>query len=199
MSGTTVKSLSIVNLLQQQFGVKPLFDPELEQVPARVAQNRYGTAYYTTDEFGREVFLPITFKYTDEQGIVQEFVLHHAVVGIRGRNTIVKTPLTERAGTFKEQISGDDWIIDIKGFLIKGSNDLPEDKVNTLVTLKRQRTSISLKNALTDLVLKTPDSNGTDLVVIEELDFPAVVGKIDHKPFVLMLASDTPFNLEEIE
>lgn len=194
-----VVNLSIVKLLNEQFGVQAQFEPNLEDVPARMEKNTYGTAYYTIDEFGREVFLPITFTYTDDNGTEQQIVLHYAVVGIRGRNHIIKTPLTERRGTFKELISGDDWMIDVKGYLINGTNDLPEEKMKQLIAMSNVRTNISMKHAITDFVLKNTDNKGEDKVVIEELDFPPVTGVQNVKPFYLALVSDTDFNLEEIE
>lgn len=194
-----VKNLSIVKLLQQQFGIKAQFEPQIEKLPNRVEFNQFGTAYYTTDEFGREVFLPITMNYTDKAGTAQEFVLYHAVVDISGKNMMVKTPLTERAGTFKEDTTGDDWYITIEGFLINGTNDFPEEAFATLCDLKRLRTSISMKNAITDLVLKNEETNGVDKVVIEDLHWPKVTGVQNVKPFSMRLVSDTDFNLDEIE
>lgn len=194
-----VKSLSIVRLLQEQYGIKPQFEPDLAQVPSRVNNNSYGTAYYTTDDLGREVFLPITFSYSDEQGIIQEVVLYHAVMEISGPNNDIDTPLTERGGTFTELISAAPWMIDIKGFLINGPNDFPEEKFKQLITLKRLRSGIAIKNAISDLVLKTTENGGTANVVVKDVRFPSTVGVQNVKAFTMQLKEDSSFNLEEIE
>lgn len=193
------KDLSISGLIQRQFGTKLVFEPDLEKLPERAEKNNFGTNYYGVDQFGREVFLPIELKYTDDNGDEQVINLYHAVLSLRSRNENIKTPLTERPGRFTELINGDDWMIRVEGFLISTTRDFPEDLFTQLVRLKKSRKEISMKNAITDIILIDKENNGSDKVVLDDLDFPATRGVINHKPFILSLVSETDFNLYEIE
>ena len=190
-------NLSIVNLFETVFGVKPSFAPDIEKLPARTEQNNYGTAYYGIDDFGREVFLPITFTYTDADGIKQDVVLHHAVIAADMPVSSVDTKMTERAGTFKEIISADDIQLDVVGFLIsKDQRNLPEVKVRDLVRLRNNSTAV-MSNALTDIYFKESGLDGS--VMIKNITWPEVYGKQGVKPFRIRIVSDSIFNLTEIE
>lgn len=190
-------NLSLVKLFTSVFGVTPSFEPDIATLPARLESNSMGTAYYGTDQFGREVFLPVTISYTTAGGKDIEINLYHAVISLRGSNDYVKTKLTENNGTFKELISGNDWDIEIMGFLVSKTNDFPEDDFKQLVALKKNNTAVTIKNAITDLVLI--DNDGLEgNVVVDDVDFPAVRGVQNVKPYTIRLTSDKAFNLYEI-
>lgn len=190
-------NLSVVALFEQVFNVRPSFQPDIEPLPTRVENNAYGTSYYRIDEFGREVFLPITFKYTDDDGILQTVELNHAVIAANMPVNSIDTPMTERAGTFKEIVQPDDIFITVIGFLISADQqNVPEEKVKQLVRL-RNKSSVTMINALTDIMFRESGLDG--LVMIKNIDWPEVYGKQGVKPFRMMIASDSVFNLTEIE
>ena len=56
-----------------------------------------------------------------------------------------------------------------------------------------------MRCALTDIFLVRPDRGGSDNVVITSMEFPAVKGIQNVKPYVLKLLSDAPFNLIKLQ
>lgn len=193
-------NLSISRLLTQQFGVSLSFEPNIEKLPDRVTANSLGTNYYAMDQFGREVFLPIELKYTDNDGNEEAINLYHAVLSVDGANNSINTPLTEREGVFREATYGDNWKFEIDGFLISDSKgNYPEELFRQLVRLKKARVPVQIKNAKTDIVLMEDDDVGNDKIWIDSVRFPSTRGVMDVVPFIISCSSYTEFNLYEIE
>jgi Domain of unknown function (DUF6046) len=207
-------SFSLADLFYDTFGYRTrAFDPDFDPVsgiepPNRVDAGQLGSPYYGANALGREVFLPVTFSYPSQTGSgtglvtydgpMQDWVLNCCVVSVSGRKTIVETPLTERRGTVKELVSIEDHQIRIKGFLIGAGNDFPEQDVSRLRDLYESNIPVSMKCALTDIFLLRPDRSGSDNVVIRELNFPAVTGVRNVRPFELLCVSDEPFSLVDV-
>src|SRR5258708_5945178 len=104
-------------------------------VPLRKEYGLHGSPLYATDANGREYYLPVTITYAKSIGtapggagglgsnlpggadaeVNQSIKLPYTVVSISSRKRIVKTELTERAGTVKELINRSDYDIVIKG------------------------------------------------------------------------------------
>src|SRR4051812_38452355 len=114
-------SFRLAELFEKTFGYKTkAFEPKFEHVTGdgnnltdRKEQGASGSAYYATDAFGTEYYMPVTISYTedDEAGIVKKWTLPYPVITISSKKTIIETALTERRGTVKELINIQDYII----------------------------------------------------------------------------------------
>ena len=110
--------------------------------PVRKTIGAYGSSLWDVDSLGREYYCPAT---------LDGFPLDYPVVRISGSQTVVSTPMTERKGSVHEIISGDDYMISIKGLIINHDTDeLPEDIYNTYYDLLEKGKSMVLRCALTD-------------------------------------------------
>lgn len=215
-------SFSLATLFEQTFGYKTkAFEPEFPQVnsvraPYRSEQGTHGSPYYAKDGLGNEYYMPVTITYPDvtplpaapagiafssgEESltILKKWNLPYPVISIAGKKTIIETHLTERRGTVKELINIQDYEIVVKGFIIGGNDEFPENEIATLRSIYEQNTGISIQCPLTDIFLLRPDRSGSDQVVISELKFPEIRGIKNIRPYELHMVSDAPFNLISI-
>ena len=139
-----------------------------------------------TDVLGRPYFMPVRLN-----GVI----LPYPVMSIRGKKTIVQTPLTRQNGTVKELISTNDYIINIKGLLIGTDGAWPEEDIKQLMNLYRMGESLSIESALTDLILLGPERGGSHQVVISSLSFPESKGTQHVTGYSMELLSDCNFEL----
>lgn len=138
---------------------------------------------------GREVFLPVKLRNEDSD---ETLVIEAATIRVAYKNTIIRTPVSERQGTVKEQYAGGDYVFTIKGVLISKDGKMPDSEIWLLKEFAKNISRIYLDNALAELFMDA-DNN----VVIESLEFPEHEGKnIRHKPFVLVCESDLIQTLE---
>ena len=180
-------NLSLSELFQATFGTRTnAFD--FGKLPQRKEQSSTGAAYYSVDTFGREYYMPV---YLDD------YELPYPVIRINGRKNIVKTPLTQRRGTFKQYINIDDYQIIIRGLIISKNNEFPEEEVKQLRTLFEKPKALSIISPITDIFLNTQERQGFDKIVIEDFDFPETVGITNVRGYELRCYSDEPFNLVE--
>lgn len=207
-------SLFVVNideLFQAQFGSKPYKVPQVNaqpnqdsgfrvpgSAPGSTAQNN---KLLSTDSKGVDIWLPIWFEdLPQEIGDNGTVYLPYAVISLTSRATIIRTPLSERKGSAKEQYNTEDYRIKIKGFFIDKENRLfPEKDLKMLKQVHESGRSFKLVNALTDLFLIDPTlpANEQQRVVMTSFDLPEVEGgRISYRPFVMELESDTVFTLE---
>lgn len=149
---------------------------------------------------GVEIWLPVRFYLVN-----QYYDIPYCVVKISGQKTIIKTPLSNRTGSVKEQYNIDDYKISLKGFLIGSLRDsmqaqgFPEDLINGLKMLYEAKIAVSIENALTNIFLTRSDLDPLEQkrVVITSIDFPEVQGgRKNVRPFVMEMESDTVFTLE---
>lgn len=195
-------SYNIEQLFKNVFGSTPYKVPELSapvsdagyQINGQSkAISQISGSTLVTDYNGVEIWLPVWFRNLPA-GIGENgaLFLPYTVVKISGKKTIIKTPLTERRGTVKEQYNIDDYSISIKGFLIDQARQWPEKELRDIKALFETQQAVSLDNALTNVFL---DRN--DRVVIENLDIPEVEGGRNAvRPFAMQLESDAVFTLE---
>ena len=173
------------------FGIKP-GDSKSEDIKYVVAENSRDLANfdYTTKRIalnkfsamGRDIWFPVTFWKNTQSSIEIEA----CTVGVNLMKTIVKTPVSERKGTVKEQFNIDDYRFTIKGFLIGKDRKFPEDQINALKELFETSEPVFLKGGYPELFL---EENAQ--VVITTLDFPEVEGKSHYiRPFNLVCESD---------
>ena len=147
--------------------------------------NRFGTPIY--DQYlGRQVMLPVTLRFGGKS-----IKIVCCTVRVIGSKTIVKTALSERAGTFKELFTIGDWEFTVKGVLIGEGRSLPDDDMYLLKQAFETSEPLELSNAVADLFLDTGN-----YVVMENLEFLEVEGRSpQHRPFSMTLVSD---NIHEL-
>lgn len=175
----------IKELFRRAFGYEaPDNSYVIEQAPARKETGNLGGHYYAVDMYGREFFMPVTLA---------EILLPFAVISINCKKTIVATPMPERQGSVHEQISVDDYVINIKGLLVSEDNAYPEDSIIELQKLFLRNEAVTMRSVLSDIFL---NGKFEHRVIIKSLSFPAVSGTENVKPYEMELESDMIFDLE---
>ena len=209
MGVTPALVIDLVELFQKQFGSKPYVIPGVSsttsdsttpyniQAKASKAEIEVTlTGSKIREQYrGVEIFLPIRIF----NGSELLMYLPYCVVRINVKKNIVKTPMIERQGSVKEEFNTDDYVINIKGFLIGEDRKFPEKELLLLKKLFDSKGSIILDNALTNIFLteKGAPVDEQRRVVIESFDLPEVQGGREHvRPFTMQLLSDTIFTLE---
>ena len=117
-----------------------------------------------------------------------EYEMPNAVISIRGKKTIVETPMVGRKGTVKELISVDDYEIRIAGVCL--DTDFPDQQINALNELYNINEAVTLKCALTDIFMDEEDK-----VVIKGIDFAEMRGCETAQVFTMELVTDRSFEL----
>lgn len=131
---------------------------------------------------GVEVFLPVQFWKS--QQLYLEILC--CTIRVTSKKTIVRTAVSERVGTIKEQFNVGDYIFTIKGVLIGDKRTFPDEKILKLKDIYETTDSVELYNAMTELFM-----SGSRRIAIESLEFPEVQGgSKHHRPFVLTCESD---------
>lgn len=208
-------SLSLADLFEQAFGYKTrAFEPRFHRANKRgQEQGKAGAPFYAKDALGHEYFMPVTISYPDTStassppsGVTgdsrsfaskKSWQLPYPVISIESAKTIVRTQLTERRGTVKEQINIADYQMTIRGMILDES-EFPEAAISTLRDIYERNTPLSIQCPLTDIFLLRPDRSGSDQVVISELKLPAAGSSENVRPYELKLISDEVFNLISI-
>jgi hypothetical protein len=186
--------LSISALFAQAFGYKSsAFDPKFAQLAQSKLYGKRGSDFQGFDSRGVEYYLPVQLNYYNGSERVN-VELPHPVVGMSQGKNIVKTPLTEVAGTVKEMVSLKDVEITIRGLLISKDNDVPEDEMYLLQQIFASKQSITMRSVLSDVLLEQFNYG----VVIEDIMFPEVKGVRNVKGYELKITSDSIFNLIEV-
>lgn len=137
---------------------------------------------------GVEIFMPIWLSSNDSDAL--EYLLPNTVMSISSKANIVTTALVNRDGTFKEEISLDDWEISIRGVMVGEGNNYPEQAVQTLTNWYATRAAFNIQNARTAICL-----SGGEKIVITDLRFPEIRGFENTQPYELKLISDKEFSL----
>lgn len=131
---------------------------------------------------GIEVFLPVQFWKS--QQLYLEILC--CTIRVTTKKTIIRTAVSERVGTIKEQFNVGDYIFTIKGVLIGDKRTFPDEKILKLKDIYETTDSVELYNAMTELFM-----SGSRRIAIESLEFPEVQGgSKHHRPFVLTCESD---------
>ena len=131
---------------------------------------------------GIEVFLPVQFWKS--QQLYLEILC--CTIRVTTKKTIIRTAVSERVGTIKEQFNVGDYIFTIKGVLIGDKRTFPDEEILKLKDIYETTDSVELYNAMTELFM-----SGSRRIAIESLEFPEVQGgSKHHRPFVLTCESD---------
>ena len=179
-----IKGLPVVKR-EQSFQEAGFFDFETWE---RYRLSDKGVSIRYTKDNGVEVFMPIWLSSNDSDAL--EYLLPNTVMSISSKANIVTTSLVNRDGTFKEEISLDDWEISIRGVMVGEGNNYPEQAVQTLTNWYTTRAAFNIQNARTAICL-----SGGEKVVITDLRFPEIRGFENTQPYELKLISDKEFSL----
>lgn len=155
-------------------------------VSDRREYNLNGVPFYALNENGNEIFMPIWLIRSDGSRLL----LQNTIMSLASKKTIVETPLVNRKGTVKEEISVDDWDMNVKGIIVSSDGGYPDQHVYDLNQLKELGEALGIENARTSLLL-----DGGEKVVIKTLDLPPINGKMNIQAFEMNLVSDLEFSL----
>ena len=153
---------------------------EPKEIKERVT--RYGIEY-VSQLLGREIYLPVTLECKNEV-----LRLEACTISLSGTKTIIKTKLSERVGSVKEQFNIDEYKFNIKGVFINRDDGFPEDEVSMLQRFYESTKPVTMTNALVDLIIPSPTR-----ICIETLQLMGeVVSKsYRHVPYEFVATSDT--------
>lgn len=156
------------------------------EVPQQAQSSKLNASpFYATDK-GRDYFFPVKLGNTQ---------LPLPLIRIQGRLSIVETLMVNRDGSVKEMISTDDFRIMVRGLCVGTNNQWPEDEIMELQKLYAQKKSLSISCPLTDIFLLKPDRQGSDKVVINDLEILETRGFKNVVGYRMELTSDNPFSL----
>lgn len=191
----------VAQILKTLYDFKPISIPGLPAAPAntnefiiepkkeRKTTLKGSPLYGLQDMIGREVFLPLTIVADGE-----EYHFPFTVIGIKCRKILIETPMIERSASVIEEIGVDAYRITVKGFLIGDLNEFPDDQLYKLKQMWECKTPVKIKNALVDIFLE-----GSDQVVISNLDLPEKPKVIGVRDFSFELIQDGILDLYEVE
>ncbi len=147
-----------------------------------------GVPLYHSDEQYTDLFLPIWLFEKDNAD--DKYLLPLSIMSMTCRKNIVTTPLVNRNGTVKEEISREDWEINVRGVMVGFDNNYPEEQVQLLNDWWEKSAALNIENAKTAICL-----NESEKVVITSLSLPEVKGFENTQPYEMKLISDIPFSL----
>lgn len=171
--------IDIPQIFRDIFGYASERAIKVEEQPQRLEQTDGGTAYYATDDYGREYWMPVT---------IGGVLLQNALVSIQAPIDIVQTRMVKLRGTVKEQMSEDDCRIRIKGICISDGMTYPEQEVRELVELRKGLVAYPIECPLTEFL-------GIENVVVENFTLIESKGFKAVQAFQFDLLSDFDFEL----
>ena len=148
-----------------------------------------GQPFYAKNLLGMEMFMPITLIHKKDN-VEKKLLLQNTIISMKMKKTIVETPLINRKGTVKEQISIDDWDIGIKGMIVSADNEYPDDAVTELRDFVNINEALDIASVLTAIFL-----NEDEKVVIRDFELSEMRGIQHAQGFTMSLISDVQFEL----
>lgn len=137
---------------------------------------------YKSELLGREVFLPVELYVSEDLRLK----LDCCSIRVSCKKTIIRTALSERKGTVKEQWNIDDYKFTFKGVLIGATGTFPDDQMLKLKQIFESDKPVELRNAIAELFL-----DKSNKIAIEDLDYPEKTGgSLRHVPFTFNGESD---------
>jgi hypothetical protein len=136
----------------------------------------------------REIFLPVSLWMSEQEYLT----IDCCTIRVTSKKTIIRTAVSERVGTIKEQFSIGDYIFSVKGVLIGANRQFPDEQILKLKQLYETTEPVELHNALAELFMT--DSRR---IAIESIEFPETKGgSKHHRPFTMTCESDFVNELE---
>jgi hypothetical protein len=140
-----------------------------------------------------DIFLPIWLFEADNTSDEDKYLLPLSMMRMTCKKNIVATPLVNGAGTVKEEISIDDWELDIKGVMVGLDGDYPDAELQTLAGWWERSAALNIQNAKTAICM-----SGGEKALITSLNLPECNGFENIQPYELKMISDVPFSLNII-
>lgn len=149
-----------------------------------------GTVIYTNYQiplnkvglYGQDIWHPVTFW----ESKAKKIEIEACTIRVNSVKQIIRTQVSERKGSVKEQFSIGDYKFTIKGFLIGKNRQFPEAQIELLREIYESSLPINLFGGYPELFL-----DESSRVVIDSLEFPEVEGKNYWiRPFSLTCESD---------
>lgn len=171
------------------FNIEPEYYPTEDELKTIAYRSRLITdrASIIREENGikQMCFMPVWIKSS-----IEELEIPAAIISIKGKKTIVSTPLIGRRGSVKELISVDDYEITIKGVLMSYDEHFPEEQVQQFRELFELNESVELISAISDLVLQLDNR-----IVIKSIDFPPTDGVENAQMIHITAETDSQIEL----
>ena len=150
-----------------------------------------GVPLRAKDERGYDdVFLPIWLFEADNAPDQAKYLLPLTTLKMTCKKNIVTTPLVNRNGTVKEEISVADWELDINGVMLGLDGEYPDLEVQKLVAWWEDAVALNIQNAKTAICM----GNG-EKVVATSLSLHECKGFENAQPYELKMSSDVQFSL----
>lgn len=132
--------------------------------------------------YGQDIWHPVTFWWTT----LKQIEIEACTIRVNSVKQIIRTQVSERKGSVKEQFSIGDYKFTIKGFLIGKNRQFPQAQIELLKELYETSMPVQLYGGYPELFLAE-----SPRVVIDSLEFPEVEGKNYWiRPFSLTCESD---------
>lgn len=147
-----------------------------------------GVSFYTKNDSNIDVFMPIWVSENSRDA--KEYLLPNTIMSLTNKKNIVITPLVNRKGTVKEEVSFDDWELNIKGVVVGKGNNYPDAEVQKLLNWYNDRTTFNIQNARTSMCLGKEEK-----VIMVDIKLPELSGYQNTQPFEMKLISDSEFSL----
>lgn len=180
-------SVDLLNLYQTYFGKPYTINPENYNSWANDRTTHLGIPLSKQNSVGREIFLPVRLWLNTAENIE----IDCCTIRVTSKKTIIRTAVSERVGTIKEQFNVGDYVFNIKGVLIGVNRSFPDQQIRFLKDLYESKQKVELHNALTEIFLTELSEENRCPVAIESLEFPEREGgSIWHKPFSLVCETD---------
>ncbi|HUM50489.1 MAG TPA: DUF6046 domain-containing protein [Chitinophagales bacterium] len=112
-------------------------------------KSKFGERYWAQNALGLQVFMPIKLG---------GYELPNPCISITGRVTIVEEIIVGQEGTVMEEITINNYDINIKLFVFDDSDLYPEDMVRDLSDLWKKRKLLTIECVLTDFFLQAKDN-----------------------------------------
>lgn len=145
-----------------------------------------GTDLYKKDEFGRDMFCPVTLKVDGK-----EYTLPYSTVTVSVSKKIVNTELPNRRGSVNEVINLNDLKFQVNGVVVSKTDKLPEDWIKKFAFLAKTKKPIEIINPITDMYMEDEQR-----VVILSHNLPNMRGISYAQAYSFKLKSDTNLELD---
>jgi hypothetical protein len=111
--------------------------------------SQLGERYWAENKLGLAVFMPVKLG---------GYELPNPCISITGRVTIVETVIVGQEGTVIEEITLNNYDINVKCFAFDDSDLFPEQMITDLTELWKKRKILTIESVLTDFFLQAKDN-----------------------------------------
>jgi hypothetical protein len=192
-----IKNVPISQLIRtfNLSNLKPLtvrdnpFDGKIDQTDQRdevIYNSSLGTPVVTN-----LIFDSVTYTdFNTNKKISTQLMQFDTVLCTVSRPTIiVKTQINQRAGTVKEYITKDDFVVTINGIITGGNGQRPTEEINELTAILESPVAIPVSS-------KFLNDFGIYNIVVTDYSMPQTAGGWSKQEFTINAISDLPLELQ---